>query len=513
MVNDHVAHANIANTAIDPKTVLVENAANTVSGPTSQPPSESNIYARASNSPPMAVLPLNSSAKLDQEPNPFEQSFSSASKTSPGSEKSKQPKSTTNATTTAATSTTTTTTTTTTAAAMASTNNGSADSSQNLTSTTTAHPTSNEPLKLPPVAAMTSPAATSVMSSVPKDVASQYAWDSLRTGPLSPSMLQRPTNPDDYAYSNINPSSSLLSYQDVPSNSYQAKSDSYYQQQERPQPVTQYQDKQKPPQKATKKSTPNKKNPNNSLSPTTTSPTATNRRRKIKSEDDDGDDDEGNDYLNNDGEGSSNKKPRTDDEDEKRKNFLERNRLAALKCRQRKKQWLNNLQAKVEFLTNDNEQLQIQTNALREEIMNLKTLLLAHKDCPISQANGFPSNLSSKSQPQQTLIHGSGGVPNSGAPSVTTTTTTPVSMASMYTQQQQQQQQPYNHSHLPHPHQHPHQHQHQHPHPHPHQHRMSTSSTGSQSSSGLNMMMVSQHQGTAPPPPSSIQNSSSVIQF
>ncbi|KAI8344475.1 hypothetical protein BC941DRAFT_330440, partial [Chlamydoabsidia padenii] len=54
----------------------------------------------------------------------------------------------------------------------------------------------------------------------------------------------------------------------------------------------------------------------------------------------------------------------------------------ALKCRQRKKQWLNNLQAKVEYLTNDNEQLQIQTNALREEIMNLKTLLLAHKDCP-----------------------------------------------------------------------------------------------------------------------------------
>lgn len=62
--------------------------------------------------------------------------------------------------------------------------------------------------------------------------------------------------------------------------------------------------------------------------------------------------------------------------------------IAALKCRQRKKQWLANLQAKVEFLTNDNENLQNQAQSLREEIINLKTLLLAHKDCPIAQANG-----------------------------------------------------------------------------------------------------------------------------
>nr|CAG8536958.1 1237_t:CDS:2 [Entrophospora candida] len=75
-------------------------------------------------------------------------------------------------------------------------------------------------------------------------------------------------------------------------------------------------------------------------------------------------------------------------DEEKRRNFLERNRQAALKCRQRKKQWLANLQAKVEFLTNDNENLQNQAQSLREEIFNLKTLLLAHKDCPITQASG-----------------------------------------------------------------------------------------------------------------------------
>ncbi|KAI8885418.1 hypothetical protein K501DRAFT_163890, partial [Backusella circina FSU 941] len=69
------------------------------------------------------------------------------------------------------------------------------------------------------------------------------------------------------------------------------------------------------------------------------------------------------------------------DDDEKRKNFLERNRQAALKCRQRKKQWLNNLQTRVEFLSNDNEQLQIQVNLMREEAINLRNLLMAHKDC------------------------------------------------------------------------------------------------------------------------------------
>ncbi|KAF9976286.1 hypothetical protein BGZ73_008832 [Actinomortierella ambigua] len=76
------------------------------------------------------------------------------------------------------------------------------------------------------------------------------------------------------------------------------------------------------------------------------------------------------------------------DEEEKRRNFLERNRQAALKCRQRKKQWLSNLQAKVEYLTTDNEHLQSQTAALRDEIIHLKALLLAHKDCPVAQANG-----------------------------------------------------------------------------------------------------------------------------
>ncbi|TGJ77563.1 hypothetical protein E0Z10_g10710 [Xylaria hypoxylon] len=76
-------------------------------------------------------------------------------------------------------------------------------------------------------------------------------------------------------------------------------------------------------------------------------------------------------------------------DEEKRKNFLERNRVAALKCRQRKKQWLANLQNKVEMFSTENDALTSQITALREEVVNLKTLLLAHKDCPVTQQQGL----------------------------------------------------------------------------------------------------------------------------
>ena len=60
-------------------------------------------------------------------------------------------------------------------------------------------------------------------------------------------------------------------------------------------------------------------------------------------------------------------------------------RVAALKCRQRKKQWLQNLQNKVELFSSENDALNAQVAQLRDEVMNLKTILIAHKDCPIAQ--------------------------------------------------------------------------------------------------------------------------------
>jgi hypothetical protein len=52
-----------------------------------------------------------------------------------------------------------------------------------------------------------------------------------------------------------------------------------------------------------------------------------------------------------------------------------------LRCRQRKKEWLNQLQSNVDLLTKENRALEEQSLTLREEILNLKTVLLAHKDC------------------------------------------------------------------------------------------------------------------------------------
>lgn len=70
-------------------------------------------------------------------------------------------------------------------------------------------------------------------------------------------------------------------------------------------------------------------------------------------------------------------------EEEKRKSFLERNRVAALKCRQRKKQWLESLQAKVEYYSSENETLTTEIATLSGEVQKLKTMLLQHKDCQL----------------------------------------------------------------------------------------------------------------------------------
>ena len=47
------------------------------------------------------------------------------------------------------------------------------------------------------------------------------------------------------------------------------------------------------------------------------------------------------------------------------------------------------LQNKVELYSNENESLSAQISQLREEVVNLKTLLLAHKDCPVTQTQGM----------------------------------------------------------------------------------------------------------------------------
>lgn len=49
-----------------------------------------------------------------------------------------------------------------------------------------------------------------------------------------------------------------------------------------------------------------------------------------------------------------------EDPDERRRKFLERNRAAATRCRQKRKVWVMSLEKKAEELTQTNMQLQVQ---------------------------------------------------------------------------------------------------------------------------------------------------------
>uniref|UniRef100_A0A3Q1CDC4 Cyclic AMP-dependent transcription factor ATF-7 n=1 Tax=Amphiprion ocellaris TaxID=80972 RepID=A0A3Q1CDC4_AMPOC len=73
-----------------------------------------------------------------------------------------------------------------------------------------------------------------------------------------------------------------------------------------------------------------------------------------------------------------------DDPDERRQRFLERNRAAASRCRQKRKLWVCSLEKKAEELSSLNVSLSNEVSLLRNEVAHLKQLLLAHKDCPVT---------------------------------------------------------------------------------------------------------------------------------
>lgn len=50
--------------------------------------------------------------------------------------------------------------------------------------------------------------------------------------------------------------------------------------------------------------------------------------------------------------------------------------------------------------SSDNERLNSVVNELRREVVSLKTMLLAHKDCPVTQAQGL-NGMGSNGMPQE----------------------------------------------------------------------------------------------------------------
>eukprot|EP00047_Mylnosiga_fluctuans_P002684 m.225507 g.225507 ORF g.225507 m.225507 type:complete len:115 (-) comp11273_c0_seq1:102-446(-) len=76
--------------------------------------------------------------------------------------------------------------------------------------------------------------------------------------------------------------------------------------------------------------------------------------------------------------------------DEKRLKFLERNRAAATRCREKKKHWMQELQQKANTLSVANTQMQNELAQLRDEIAQMKAILGGEKPFPHPQFAGAP---------------------------------------------------------------------------------------------------------------------------
>ncbi|KAJ2713429.1 Transcription factor [Coemansia spiralis] len=108
--------------------------------------------------------------------------------------------------------------------------------------------------------------------------------------------------------------------------------------------------------------------------------------------------------------------PAAGDDEERRRQFLERNRVAALKCRQRKKRQLQELQERYDYMVAENERLRAEFSQVRDYAMRARALLAAHADCPVARASGVfgPDSLhpASISMPPSTAPGGPGDHPD-----------------------------------------------------------------------------------------------------
>lgn len=78
-----------------------------------------------------------------------------------------------------------------------------------------------------------------------------------------------------------------------------------------------------------------------------------------------------------------------DDAEDRRKKFLERNRVAAYKCRQKKKNWMQELEQKAEIQNSHNDELRALVAQLKEESMYLRNLLLTHGNCDCDSVQAY----------------------------------------------------------------------------------------------------------------------------
>ncbi|PWW79483.1 hypothetical protein C7212DRAFT_168962 [Tuber magnatum] len=76
----------------------------------------------------------------------------------------------------------------------------------------------------------------------------------------------------------------------------------------------------------------------------------------------------------------------------KRQKFLERNRIAASKCRRKKKQWTQNLEDTAREVQAASKKLNKQVSVLRDELLHLKGELLKHNGCSCERIKQYLMN-------------------------------------------------------------------------------------------------------------------------
>ncbi|KAI4288477.1 MAG: hypothetical protein L6R35_002260 [Caloplaca aegaea] len=81
--------------------------------------------------------------------------------------------------------------------------------------------------------------------------------------------------------------------------------------------------------------------------------------------------------------------PTSSAEEVRRHKFLERNRVAASKCRQKKKEWTQNLESRARELQKENRSVRIMLDSLRDEMLFLKGEMLKHSNCSCEHIQGW----------------------------------------------------------------------------------------------------------------------------
>lgn len=103
-----------------------------------------------------------------------------------------------------------------------------------------------------------------------------------------------------------------------------------------------------------------------------------------------------------------------EDEEDKRKKHLERNRVAASKSRQRKRQWMQDLERRSEEAVRENDELRNTIERMRFEAQEMRTQLLMHSNCDCVEIQAFIRENPGLFDANNDFMDGNG--PNSGGP-------------------------------------------------------------------------------------------------